>query len=285
MTLLTIRHFTDPGCPWAFSSEPKRLRLAWLFGDQLRWEHHMVVLTERPEDNEAKGVTPESLVASFGSMQRRFGMPIDNIERPHVLVSVASCRAVVAARLGWPEREAALLRALRVRYFAGEMIDDPAAVAAAAESVGLDPHALRLRSEDTDVEQALRADMAAARNPSPAALALDHRLADAVPGHTEGRRYTCPSLEIETTRGGRFDVPGFQPWETYETALANLAPELERRPPPESVEAALAWAGEPLATAEVAALCELRAGDARQELARVADEHPIGPDGYWTLRG
>ena len=67
--------------------------------------------------------------------------------------------------------------------------------------------------------------------------------------------------------------------------LANLAPELERRPLPESVAAALAWAGEPLATAEVAALCELKAGDARQELARVADERPVGPDGYWTLRG
>jgi hypothetical protein len=30
-----IRHFTDPGCPFAFSAEPRRLRLEWLFGDHI----------------------------------------------------------------------------------------------------------------------------------------------------------------------------------------------------------------------------------------------------------
>ncbi len=38
----------------------------------------------------------------------------------------------------------------------------------------------------------------------------------------------------------------------YETAVANLAPELARRPRPANAEEVLAWAGEPLATAEVA---------------------------------
>jgi hypothetical protein len=26
-----VRHFTDPGCPFAFCAEPRRLRLEWLF--------------------------------------------------------------------------------------------------------------------------------------------------------------------------------------------------------------------------------------------------------------
>ena len=30
-----IRHFSDPGCPFAFSAERQRLRLDWLYGDQL----------------------------------------------------------------------------------------------------------------------------------------------------------------------------------------------------------------------------------------------------------
>jgi len=39
-----IRHFTDPGCPFAFSAQRQRLRLDWLHGDQLRWELHYQTL-------------------------------------------------------------------------------------------------------------------------------------------------------------------------------------------------------------------------------------------------
>ena len=41
-----IRHYTDPSCPFAFSAERQRLRLEWLYGAQLEWELHMVVLSE-----------------------------------------------------------------------------------------------------------------------------------------------------------------------------------------------------------------------------------------------
>src|SRR4029079_5847002 len=47
-----IRHFTAPGCPFAFSAERQRLRLLWLYGAQIEWELHMVVLAEeRPGDD------------------------------------------------------------------------------------------------------------------------------------------------------------------------------------------------------------------------------------------
>ena len=45
-TPVRIRHFTDPGCPFAFSAERQRLRLEWLYADQLEWSTHMVVLRE-----------------------------------------------------------------------------------------------------------------------------------------------------------------------------------------------------------------------------------------------
>ena len=52
-----IRHFTDPSCPWAFSAERQRLRLLWLYGEQIDWQLHVVVLSEHvPEDS-----TPERL--------------------------------------------------------------------------------------------------------------------------------------------------------------------------------------------------------------------------------
>ena len=108
---------------------------------------------------------------------------------------------------------------------------------------------------------------------------LDHKLAN----WSGGRRYTCPSYEIEGPEGQRFDVPGFQPVEVYEAAIANLAPRLERRPSPVSAEEVLEWANEPLATAEVAAVCGAGLDDVRPDLEQVAHALPVGPEAYWSL--
>ena len=78
-------------------------------------------------------------------------------------------------------------------------------------------------------------------------------------------------------------VPGFNPAEAYETAIANLAPELQRREPPGTVAEVLAWAGEPLATAEIAQVARLDQREARADLARVARPLAAGADFYWTL--
>jgi hypothetical protein len=128
----------------------------------------------------------------------------------------------------------------------------------------------------------MREDMAAAREPSSAARVLDDRLAD----WSGGRRYTCPSYEIERRSDHvRIAVPGFQPFAAYDVALANLVPGTERRDPPGSVLEVLEWAGEPLATREVAVLCDIDHARARQELGRVADEQHIGFDGFWSPAG
>ena len=131
-----------------------------------------------------------------------------------------------------------------------------------------------------DVEAALQADIAAARDPRPAARALDHKLG----GPQEQRRYTAPSYELAAPDGQVVvAVPGFNPVEAYETAIANLAPELARRPKPASVEELLAWAGEPLATAEVLMITRLDPAEARAALSRVARAEAAGADFYWTL--
>ncbi len=280
MTTLKLRHFTDPGCPWAFSAEPQRLRLRWLFGDQLAWETRMVVLSESPADYEEGGFTPERQAVALRNMQRRFGMPIDPEERPRMAATAPACRAVVAARRHDAALADALLRNLRVRTMAGELLDEPKTVTGAARDAGIDPRVLRRWLAEPEVDAALEEDKRVARRPADAALALDHKLA---PDEDDGRRYTCPSYEIESDVGALIALPGFQPFESYEVALANLAPDLERRPDPESVEEVLAWAGEPLATAEVAGLCGLALDEAREALARVATERPVGADGWWSL--
>jgi 2-hydroxychromene-2-carboxylate isomerase len=270
---LEIRHFTDPACPFAFSAEPTRLRLRWHYGDQLVWRTTMIVLTLEPGE-------AERLAEGAPGLQRRYGMPINPAPYPRPASSEPACRAVVAARLHAPEVEDALLRRLRIRTMAGGLIDDPALLAAAAEDVDLDPDRLADWCEGDDVEQALKADIDAARAPSPAARALDHKLG----GPSAHRRYTAPSYEIACGPAGRVaTVPGFNPVEVYETAIANLAPELVRRHRPKTVEELLAWAGEPLATAEVAAVTGLDPVDARAALSRLARPRAAGADFYWTL--
>jgi 2-hydroxychromene-2-carboxylate isomerase len=269
---LEVTLFTDPACPFAFSAEPARLRLEWHYGDQLRWRTRMIVLTLEPGE-------AEKLAEGAPTLQRRHGMPIDPAPYSRPASSEPACRAVVAARLNAPEAEAPLLRRLRVRTMLGGLLDDPALLAAAASDVGLDPSALMAWCAGADVEQALQADIEAARSPSPAARALDHKLG----GPPEQRRYTAPSYEI---RRGAEDVPttlpGFHPVEAYEAAIANLAPELARRGKPESVADVLAWARHPLATAEVAAIAQLDATQARVQLGRVARPTPAGADFYWS---
>jgi len=131
-----------------------------------------------------------------------------------------------------------------------------------------------------DVEAALREDMEVSREPLPAARVLDDKLAN----WSGGRRYTCPSYEVlRLTDGVRIAVPGFQPFPVYDVVLANLVPGVERREPAGSVEEVLAWAGTPLATKEVAVICDLPVEEAREQLGHVAEECHVGFDGFWSL--
>ena len=250
MSAVAIRDFTDPGCPFAFSAERQRLRLLWLYGDQLTWEPRMLGLTERKSE--------WRLSDRFQALQAQYGMPIDWRERLWNPATVHACRAVVAARLRWPDREAALLRRLRVLAMAGELLDDSDTLELAAAQAGLPVEELAAYCAEPEVEAALRADMAAAR-PSPT---------------YEFRRIAEP--------GERVDRPGLRPVEEYEVTLADLAPELERRGDPESPAAVLAWAGIPLATAEIAAVCDRDIADTRAELGGSARFDPVGGDGYWS---
>jgi predicted DsbA family dithiol-disulfide isomerase len=277
---VVITEFTDPACPWAYSAEPFRHRLRWLYGDAIDWKVNVVVLSESPEEYLEKGMDTQKLQAGYEKISREHGMPIDTTERPRMVATIAACRAIVAARLNAPELERRLLRALRVLCFEGRLIDEPETIAAAATRAGLDPDDLERWMASDAVEQVLREDMARAREPMPAARVLDDRLAN----WSGGRRYTCPSYEVERVSDGvRISVPGFQPFAAYDVLLANLVPDLGRRGEPIGVQEVLAWAGFPLATREVAEICELEDREAREQLGDVAIEHHVGADGFWSL--
>ena len=274
-----ITDFTDPGCPWAYSAEPFRLRLRWLYGDAIEWHPRMVVLAEDPQEYIDKGFTPEKMADAFAKIGREYGMPIDTSPRERIAATAPACRAIVATRLHAPASEQAILRAFRRRCMSGELLDESSTVRHAALDAGLDADDVERWSAEEAVETAMREDMAAAREPICAARVLDDRLAN----WSGGRRYTCPSYEIvRESDGVRIAVPGFQPFAAYDVVLANLVPGTERRRPPESVLDVLEWAGEPLASREVAVVCDIDHAQAREELGRVADEAHVGSDGFWS---
>src|SRR4051794_7076076 len=207
MADVCITEFTDPGCPWAYSAEPFRRRLTWLYGDALEWRVRMVGLSASPADYLDRGFTPDVQARALAQIAREHGMPIDTAVRPRMAATLPACRAVVAARLHAPDHERRLLRRLRVRCFAGELLDEDATIDGAAADAGIDPGELRRWMDGEDVEAMLRADMAAARRPTDAARVLDHKLAN----WSGGRRYTCPSYEMTRLGDGvTVAVPGFQ---------------------------------------------------------------------------
>src|SRR3954468_17372487 len=153
MPPLVVTLFTDPACPFAFSAEPTRIRFRWHYGDGLRWTVRMIVLTR--EAGEA-----EKLAEGAPNLQRIHGMPIDPAPYPRPASSEPACRAVVAAREHAPALAPRFLRELRVRVMTGGLVDDPELIAAAADAAGVAPAVLA-----ADVDEALRRDIADARNP------------------------------------------------------------------------------------------------------------------------
>lgn len=273
-----ITEYTDPACPWAFSAEPFRRRLNWLYGEQLEWEVKLVGLSD---GSASPKFTPEQLSDAYKKISHEHKMPIDTRVRERMAASVPACRAVVAARRNaTTDQTRRLLRRLRVRTMSGELLDAPETIDGAARDAGIDPEDLHRWVEDPATQAALDEDMAAARQPMPAARVLDAKLAN----WSGGRRYTCPSYEVERRADGvKIAVPGFQPFAVYDVLLANLVPGVSRRPAPETVEEVLEWTGTPLASIEVAVVMDIPFEDARERLGRVAVEHPVGFDGFWTL--
>jgi predicted DsbA family dithiol-disulfide isomerase len=269
MTTLEIELFTDPACPFAFSAEPVRQRLRWHYGEQLDVTLRMIVLTREPGE-------AEKLAAGAPTLQRTYGMPIHPEPYPRPASSEPACRAVVATRIHAPDLAQALLRRLRVRTMLGGLLDDQGLIDACARDCGIEPAELARWSALPATSTALEQDASAARDPLPAARALEHKLG----GPREERRYPAPTWVMDRA----IVVPGFNPAEVYETAIANLNPALTRRPKPESVSELLEWADEPLATAEVALIMEQDLEDARQALGELGERHPAGPDAYWTAR-
>jgi predicted DsbA family dithiol-disulfide isomerase len=279
MERVKVTIYTDPGCPFGFNAQRQEAQLLWHYGDGLVIQRRMIVLTEKSSSFEELGLSREMVAGNAKRLRSLYGMPMVTEPPDCLAATIQACRVYVGARLNEPARADVLLRALRRRAFSdGQPLDELDTIHGAGRDAGVAPDTLDAWLADEQIESALREDMAATRAPLPEALALAHRLSRA----HGGLRYSTASAVFEH-RDRRVVMPGFQPFAVYEVAVANVGPEIERRPPPETVEQILSWAPYPLATAEVAELRGIGLEQARDELQQAGAELAAAAgDGYWS---
>jgi 2-hydroxychromene-2-carboxylate isomerase len=287
--LIEVTHFTDPGCPWAYSAWPAHATLRWRYGDALAWTNVMIGLTEEAAQYAARGYTPTRSALGYERF-RRFGMPFQITPKARLSATSPGCRAIVAVRLSAPQLEISALRALQFAQFTTTgTLDDPETLRASLATVpGLDADALVGRIDDPDVREAYEADRARARTAEGTPTEFQGRAAS-----TDGPvRYTAPSL-VFRSNGRCLEAGGFQPIEAYDVVIANLDPTLDRREPPEDVVDVLAAFPYPLTTAEVAGVmcAHLAPADAKGVEAALiaavgdgrAERRPIGDGSLWSV--
>jgi protein-disulfide isomerase-like protein with CxxC motif len=245
---LHVTHFSDPGCPWAWSASPAIAALQWRYGDQLDWRHVMIGLTENGAVYEARGYTPGKQARGYRTFRER-GMPFATEPRERIHGTWPMCRVVVATRRLSPEREFAVFRALQLAQFTGTgFLEDLQALREAIAWVpGIDADAIMAAANDPETERLFEQDRDEARTAEGGPTEFQGKSAN-----TDGRvRYTAPSLKFDngTTT---LEAGGFQSFEAYDVLIANLDTSLERREPAEDAAEILPEFPDGLTTAEVA---------------------------------
>lgn len=278
---LNVTIFTDPGCPFGFNAQRQELQLLWHYGEAADTTRRVIVLAQASSSFEERGLTREMIAGNSRRLRALYGMPMLTEPSDRLASTLQACRAYVGARMHDPRGAGALLRALRRRAFSdGQPLDEIETIHGAGRDAGVPTDTIDGWLSDQEVQAEVRRDMVATRTPLPEALALAHRLSRS----NGGLRYSTASAVFECGER-RIVMPGFQPFAVYEVAIANVAPHVERRPAPQTVEEILAWAPYPLASAEVAELRGIRLEDARRELELAgAQLTPAAGDGYWSCR-
>ena len=286
---LHVTHFSDPGCPWAWSASPAIAALKWRYGDQLEWRNVMIGLTETGAVYEARGYTPAGQARGYRTFRER-GMPFATEPRERVHGTWPMCRVVVATRRLAPEREDAVFRALQFAQFTSTaFLEDADELRAAIAWVpGIDADAIVEAANDPETEALFEQDRDEARTAANSPTEFQDKHAN-----TDGRvRYTAPSIRFTNTRGVTLEAGGFQSFEAYDVLIANLDQSLSRRAPADDAAEVLPAFPDGLTTAEVAQIMTQdkyapdlnRAEDALIAAieAEAATRLPFGHDALWV---
>ena len=246
---LHVTHFSDPGCPWAWSASPAIAALKWRYGDQLEWRDVMIGLTENGSVYEERGYTPAGQARGYRNFRER-GMPFATEPRERVHGTWPMCRVVVATRRLAPEREYAVFRALQFAQFTSTaFLEDPKELLEAIAWVpGIDADAIIAAAERPRDRDALRS-RTATRPARPRAARPSSRTSTPTPTAASAtrRRASGSRTAGHDARGRRLpDLRGLR------RADRQPRPSLSRRAPAEDAAEVLEAFPDGLTTAEVA---------------------------------
>jgi protein-disulfide isomerase-like protein with CxxC motif len=234
-----VVEYTDPGCSWAWGSEPKLRLLRWRFGDRLRWRRVMGGLFGDLH-NVNPDFDPVALAPHFaqywGAVAERTGMPYPARLQWVYRSTEPACRAVKAAERQGADAADEVLRRLREATFVfGEPPDTPERIRAGLRGArGVDLDRLARDLDHPAVSEAFRADWAETREPNDYVQTLeDEGEGGGTAKHTEGHwRYVFPTVIVRGPEGER-TVAGWKPYETYVDALEAAAPGVTADPRPD----------------------------------------------------
>lgn len=268
MSVVRVRYYTDPACPWSWALEPALRRLLLEFGDELALEYVIGGMGRALEDR--PGFALEVLEAGG-----RSGMPVDArlwlADPPRG--SQAAGMAVKA--VGEQEDPGPYLRRLREGFFCrGLKLDNLDALLAEARALGgLDVERLRIGLASHGVLELLGRDIERARS-----VPREH--------HADGHdRVQLPSLEFLGEDHEVHGVYGFSAYEPLRSAALRAGAVATSEVL--GIEEALVRFG-PMATAEVSEVCRLPGPTAPAALWQLATEWRVraercGGGELWSL--
>lgn len=130
-------------------------------------------LADRIAPFEELGISVEAVARSRARLAALYGMPTGAEPSTHAAATLDACRAYVGVRMHEPDCSLRLLRALRRRAHSDrQRLDELETIHGVAADAGLAGASINAWLADDEVEAAVRADMAATRDPRPEALAL-----------------------------------------------------------------------------------------------------------------
>jgi putative protein-disulfide isomerase len=231
---VAVTVFTDPFCPWSWAWEPWLRRFEVEFGDSLAFTFVIVGLQRSIGPPEARALALDCLDAAAES-----GMPVDPrvfLRDPPSSTHPAGLAVAAVAEQGDPAR---FLRRLREAILLeGRRMDTaPALLDAAREAGGLDLERLKVDFGSNAILERFAGDL------------------------ERGRGVRTPALEI----GGAL-IAGYGPYERVRPAAVAAGAESVELP---GIEEALRRFDR-MATAEIAAVCDLAGPRAPAELWRLA---------------
>lgn len=227
-----VVEFTDPGCSWAWGTEPKLKLLRWRFGDKLRWRRVLGGLVRDTADQVDGDFDPVRLAKRYIPYWKNV-YQYTHMSYPARLKwmyrsTEPGCRAVKAAELQSDLVAERVLRRLREQIFVvGEPADTNERIVAAMHGVeGLDIERFAVDLDTEIVEKTFQEDWEETRRPNQYVLSLEgDRPGIGKAKHTDDGhwRYVFPTLLFRSADREE-TVPGWCDYEDYELAIEDVAP-------------------------------------------------------------